>query len=113
LLLALDVRRGSALGKGAILGLSIPACASETSEWGQVIKKYSPKSLQDEKQLALGQLNKLVSAAFNLDAADLSRIESDCAEDSFLRRIKPRYPGSVTRKQGFRTGLDASSRYGA
>jgi hypothetical protein len=56
-------------------------------------------------------LNTLVAAALNLSDEDLQSIESDCYEDAFLKRIRPRYPGSVTRKQGFRTGLDASSRY--
>ena len=57
------------------------------------------------------ELNILIATALDLSAQDLQSIESDCHEDAFLRRIRPRYPGSVTRKQGFRTGLDASSRY--
>jgi len=111
LLRSLTVREGLALSKAAILALSVPVSAGELVAWDRTVEAFSPKAIQDEMRHALHELNTLVAAALNLSDEDLQSIESDCYEDAFLKRIRPRYPGSVTRKQGFRTGLDASSRY--
>ena len=113
LLRAVSTREGFALSKAAILALPIPVLEDELVAWDRVLEAYSPKALQDEKRQVLHELNVLVAAALGLSEEDLQSIESDCHQDAFLKRIKPRYPGSITRKQGFRTGLDASSRYDA
>jgi hypothetical protein len=38
-------------------------------------------------------------------------VERECRDDPFLARIRPRFPGTDTRRQGFRTGLDSAARY--
>ena len=75
--------------------------------------RHSVQQIDAEKRNALHELNKLIGQALGLAELDIAFIEADCETDSFLKRIKPRYPGSVTRKQGFRSGLNAASRYGA
>lgn len=111
LLRAVSIREGIGLSKAAVLALPIPVSEDELLAWDSTVEAYSPKALQDEKRQVLHELNVLVAAALGLDETELQSIECDCYEDAFLKRIRPRYPGSVTRKQGFRAGLDASSRY--
>ena len=91
--------------------MSVPCSDNEIAAWNVAVEVNSPKAIQDEKRLVLHELNVLVATALGLSGEDLLFLEADCVEDSFLKRIKPRYPGIVTRKQGLRTGLDASSRY--
>jgi hypothetical protein len=111
LLQALSVREGASMSKAAILALSVPISVSELTIWASTAEANSPKAIQEEKRRVLHELNAVVADALGLSSDDLKLIETECQQDSFLKRIRPRYPGSVTRKQGFRTGLDASSRY--
>ncbi|MBV5350359.1 hypothetical protein JZU71_04295, partial [bacterium] len=64
-----------------------------------------------EMQAKLNELDQLVGAGLGLDAADITFIQNELRTDPFLKGIRPRYPGTVTRKQGFRTGLNSSDRY--
>jgi len=112
LLRALRVHEGVQLGRTAILGLGIPISKAEVEVWDAVLDQYSPNAVIDAQRAVLHDLNSVVARALGLTAEELTFIERDCSEDSFVKKIKPRYPGSITRKQGFRTGLDASSRYG-
>jgi hypothetical protein len=59
----------------------------------------------------IGALDSIVGAALGLDEDDIAEIQRDLEADPFLKGIRPRYPGTVTRKQGFRTGLDSGERY--
>jgi hypothetical protein len=89
----------------------MPCSDDEIATWNATVEANSPNAINAEKGRALHDLNVLVATALGLSAENLQIIEADCLEDAFLKRIKPRYPGSVTRKHGFRKGLDASSRY--
>jgi hypothetical protein len=111
LLQALIVREDLLVGRASLMALSVPVSDTELATWENVVMRYSPKALVAEKRAVLHELNAVVASGLGLTAPDLQFIESDCSNDPFLRRIKPRYPGSVTRKQGFRTGLNGSSRY--
>ena len=62
-------------------------------------------------QQALSELDMIIGSALGLDADDVNEIQNDLRTDPFLMGIRPRYPGTVTRKQGFRSGLDSDSRY--
>ncbi len=62
-------------------------------------------------QKVLSELDQVVGSALGLDADDISEIQRDMTEDPFLAGVRPRYPGTVTRKQGFRKGLDSDERY--
>jgi hypothetical protein len=55
--------------------------------------------------------DRVVGRCLGLADDDLREIRNDLREDAFLRGIRPRYPGTVTRKQGFQTGLDSGERY--
>ena len=73
--------------------------------------KYSPAQVQKKMDDVIEKLDGLVAPALGLTTEDLKSLRSDCATDSFLKRIRPRYPGTVTRKQGFRSKLDSGARY--
>jgi hypothetical protein len=59
----------------------------------------------------LAKLDELVGGAFGLTREEIEFVRIECRNDPFLRQIRPRYPGVVTRKHGFRTGLESSDRY--
>ncbi|RSL17707.1 hypothetical protein EDE15_3245 [Edaphobacter aggregans] len=62
---------------------------------------------------AIENLDSVVGEALGLTNKDVSCLQEDLATDAFLRGIRPQYPGTVTRKMGFREGLDATDRYDA
>lgn len=97
--------------KGNILNLPIPVAEAERDAWERVIGEHHETRLEAEMAARLNELDQLVGAALGLDAADIAFIQHELRTDPFLKGIRPRYPGTVTRKQGFRTGLDSSSRY--
>lgn len=111
LALALLQREGESLTKGNILNLPIPVAEAERDAWERVIGEHHETRLEAEMAARLNELDQLVGAALGLDAADIAFIQHELRTDPFLKGIRPRYPGTVTRKQGFRTGLDSSSRY--
>jgi len=111
LLKALEIHNGSTKGKGAILALPIPVSAEEFQAWDSAVQQNSPVRLVTRQRQVIHQLNMIVGVSLGLSHSEIEFIEEDSWNDSFLKRVKPRYPGTVTRKVGFRTGLDAGSRY--
>lgn len=111
LALSLARQRKPALTKSELLNLPIPVGEAESARWSGIVAAHAEDVLVAEMRDRLAELDGVVGAALGLDAADIAEIQRDLAEDSFLRGIRPRYPGTVTRKQGFRTGLDSEDRY--
>jgi SAM-dependent methyltransferase len=102
---------GYSLTRGQVLNLAIPGTSEQVQRWGDVIAAHAEAVLLAEMTAALSALDAEVGAALGLDAEDVAEIQRDMESDAFLRGIRPRYPGTVTRKQGFRTGLDSGERY--
>lgn len=111
LVVALTQRRGRLMTKSELLNLAIPAGAEECARWQAIVAAHGEAALETEMRDRLAELDQRVGMALGLDAADIAEIQRDLAEDSFLRGIRPRYPGTITRKQGFRVGLDSTGRY--
>jgi hypothetical protein len=109
--LALAHRVGEDLDKAAMLNLKLPADATEVALWESTVARYQEPVLEEAMRSALADLDTLVGTALGLTASQVRFIQDDLKNDAFLRGIRPRYPGTVTRKQGFRVGLDASDRY--
>lgn len=111
LVMALGQQHGENLTKGNVLNMPIPVTAAEQQAWQQVIQEHQEEKLEQEMQAKLNELDQLVGAGLGLDTADIIFIQNELRTDPFLKGIRPRYPGTVTRKQGFRTGLNSSERY--
>lgn len=111
LLTALSQLTGEGLTKGNILNLAIPVTEAERQAWDDVVQEHQEEKLEQEMQAKLNELDQLVGAALGLDEQDIAFIQNELRTDPFLKGIRPRYPGTVTRKQGFRTGLNSSERY--
>lgn len=108
---ALLQREGEGLTKGNILNLAIPVTKSEREAWTKVVQEHEEDKLEVVMQSKLDELDQLVGKALGLDATDIMFVQQELMSDPFLKGIRPRYPGTVTRKQGFRTGLNSSERY--
>lgn len=108
---ALQQYDGHSFTKSALLNLPIPVTADEYDRWNAVVMQHQRDVLTKDMQQALDGLDRIVGHALGLTDDDITEIQRDLQEDAFLQRIRPRYPGTVTRKQGFRTGLDANTRY--
>lgn len=111
LALALVQHAGTDLDKSSLLNLPIPATPDEISKWNDVVASHREAALENAMSHALHALDQIVGECLGLDAEDIVEIQRDLASDPFLKGIRPRYPGTVTRKQGFRTGLDSEERY--
>lgn len=111
LVVALAQVEGESLTKGNILNMPIPATAAERESWETVIQEHAEAKLESNMAARLNELDRLVGTALGLEVADIDSIQSELRNDPFLKGIRPRYPGTVTRKQGFRTGLNSSERY--
>ncbi|BCO27324.1 hypothetical protein MIZ03_2212 [Rhodoferax lithotrophicus] len=91
--------------------MEIPVAATEITAWNQVIFDHQLSMIASEMEDALSTLDMVVGKALGLDEEDIQTIQGDLRTDPFLIGIRPRYPGTVTRKQGFRSGLDSEDRY--
>lgn len=111
LVLALKHREGDLLTRAEILNLSMPAAASDVASWLSVVAAHKEPVLIAAMKAHLSALDTVVGTALGLSAEDIEEVQRDLEADPFLRGIRPRYPGTVTRKQGFRTGLDSAERY--
>lgn len=107
-MLALKQHRGSDLDKSEILNMPIPVSYEEIAEWNNIVQSHQKTVLEEAMLQELRALDQVVGKALGLDISDITEIQRDMVEDTFLAGIEPRYPGTVTRKQGFRTGLDSS-----
>lgn len=108
---ALRQRKGQALNKSTLFNLPIPLTDAELEQWNAVVVHYQEDVLEQEMQDALNALDQLVGRCLGLTSDDITEIQRDLREDPFLKGIRPRYPGTVTRKQGFRANLGSGDRY--
>jgi hypothetical protein len=111
LALALQQLEGEALPKSAILNLPIPGSQAERDTWQQVVVDHGEAVLAKAMDDAIAALDAIVGDCLGLSPADIATLQADLLQDPFLRGIRPRYPGTVTRKMGFRKGLDSATRY--
>ncbi len=111
LAVALRQYHGHSFTKSDLLNLPIPVEEDEHELWNVTVAQHQRDVLVKEMQQTLDRLDRIIGRALGLTDDDITEIQRDFQEDAFLQRIRPRYPGSVTRKQGFRTGLDSGTRY--
>lgn len=111
LAIALTQQQGEFLDKSQILNMPIPVGEDERARWERTVQDCQEQLLEKEMLGRLNDLDQLVGTALGLDPEDISFIQEQLKTDPFLKGIRPRYPGTVTRKQGLRTGLSSSSRY--
>jgi len=109
--IALLQREGEALSKSTILNMPIPVSETERQSWDAAIEEHQEERLTAEMDARLDELDSIVGLCLGLEPTDTAFIKQELRDDPFLKGIRPRYPGTVTRKQGFRTGLDSSERY--
>lgn len=109
--MALQPLDGEDINKSRLLNLSIPVTTEECQQWETTVARFAEEALITEMEHQLDRLDVLVGAALDLDAQEIAFVQRECREDSFLSRIRPRFPGTDTRRQGFRTGLDSATRY--
>lgn len=108
---ALGQQRGMSLSKSELLNLAIPCGDADVARWEKTVEAHGEAQLTAQMQARLAELDGIVGSALGLSEGDLVEIRRDLMVDPFLQGVRPRYPGTVTRKQGFRTGLDAEDRY--
>jgi len=108
---ALKLYKGEGLKKSSLFNMCIPIDEVEHEKWDGLLQEYSLETAKSGMDIELNKLDRIVGESLGLDGADIDFIQKELREDPFLKKIKPRYPGKETRKQGFRTGLDSSERY--
>ena len=109
--IALVQHEGESLSKSAILNMPIPVSDVEVQAWASAVAEHEEARLAADMDEILDKLDSIVGACLGLESTDSAFIKQELRDDPFLKVIRPRYPGIVTRKQGFRTGLDSSERY--
>ncbi len=109
--IALLQREGETLSKSAILNMSIPVSEAERHVWYSALAEHQEERLISDMEARLDDLDSIVGSCLGLEPEDTAFIKHELRDDPFLKGIRPRYPGTVTRKQGFRTGLNSSERY--
>jgi N-6 DNA Methylase len=102
---------GEQLTSKQLLSLPVPNGEEDNQKWNSVLESVKPEQLEATMNDEIHALDHVVGQALGLSDEDIITIRADCGSDPFLKRIKPRYPGTETRKQGFRVGLDSSKRY--
>lgn len=107
---SLELQVGELLKKNELLSLAVPL-GPKAAEWSKVISEYQSGDHQATMDQLLAKLDVIVGRALGLTDGEIASVTKDCAEDAFLRRIKPRFPGAETRKLGNLDGLDRADRY--
>lgn len=100
LAVALRQYHGHSFTKSDLLNLPIPVEADEHDRWNGIVAQHRRDVLAKEMQQALDRSDRMVGRTLGLTDDDITEIQCDLQDDAFLQRIRPRYPGSVTRKQG-------------
>jgi hypothetical protein len=111
LAVALHTKKGEEISKSELLNLPIPVTEAERKQWTTVISQHQTPQLETAMAAAIAKLDAILGKCLGLASSDIKAIQVDLETDPFLQGIRPRYPGTVTRKQGFRSGLDAQDRY--
>jgi len=109
--MALQPLDGEDFTRSRLLNLPIPVTAEERQQWETTIARFAEEALIADMEHQLDKLDALIGAALDLNEQEIAFVQRECREDSFLSRIRPRFPGTDTRRQGFRTGLDSAARY--
>jgi len=109
--ISLEQKIGKSIDKSIILNMQVPVTIKEISSWNDVLNRHKTDTLLADMNVVLNDLDQLVGLALGLEKSDIEEIQTDLRTDPFLKGIRPRYPGTVTRKQGFRSGLDSDERY--
>jgi hypothetical protein len=108
---ALGARPGLLVDREALLAMPIPVDNEGRIRFNEVVNRYRAGGHMKAIAAVIDEIDAIVGPALGLDSLDLSNIQADMADDPFLKNINPRYPASVTRLHGYRTGLDSSDRY--
>ena len=108
---ALLQRKGQSMNRSTLFNLPIPLTDIELAQWHAVVVHHQQETLEQEMLNALNALDLVVGRCLGLTPADIAEIQRDLREDPFLKGIHPRYPGTATRIQGFRTHLGSGDRY--
>ena len=111
IVMALQLLDGEDVTRSRLLNLPIPVTPEECQQWETTVARFAEETLIADMEHQLDELDALIGAALDLDAEEIAFVQRECREDSFLSRIRPRFPGTDTRRQGFRTGLDSAARY--
>jgi hypothetical protein len=111
MVMALRTLDGEDITRSRLLNLPIPVTAAERQQWQATVARFAEEALIAEMERRLDELDALVGTALGLDVEEMAFVQRECREDPFLARIRPRFPGTDTRRQGFRTGLDSAARY--
>lgn len=111
LAIVLKQKLGHEMDKSSLLNLPIPVSAEEVAAWDRVVTNHQASALEQAMNDAINALDQIVGECLGLNKSDILEIQRDLSTDPFLKGIRPRYPGTITRKQGFRSGLDSEDRY--
>jgi N-6 DNA Methylase len=102
---------GIRVDRETLLAMPIPVDNEGRTRFNEIVDRYRAGDHMKAIEAVIDQIDAIVGPALGLDSLDLSTIQADMVDDPFLKNIKPRYPASVTRLHGYRTGLDSSERY--
>ena len=108
---ALAARPGILVDREMLLSMPIPKDDEARTRFNEIVNRYRTGDHMKAIDAQINQIDAIVGSALGLDSADLATIQADMLDDPFLKNIEPRYPASVTRLHGYRTGLDSSERY--
>jgi len=103
---------GSEVTRAKLLAFPIPPDAASAAAVRDLVARFQPNALEDEVEAEVDKIDRIVGEALGLLEEDVSFIQREMAEDSFLSRIRPRYPYFTPAQRGRRRSLETASRYG-
>jgi len=93
-----------------ILSTPIPTSAKMAQALLELLEAYAPEKVDAEIDTEIAKLDAIVGPALGLTASDAEAIQKDMGEDSFLQRVRPRYPFFRPRQYGRRNNLERRDR---
>ena len=109
--LGLALFDGQEMSRNRLLNLPIPMDESTAAALRDLIAKLDPATVEVQIETYVDEIDRAVGTALGLTPEEIDFIRSDMREDSFLSRVRPRYPYFTPELRGRRTSLESAMRY--
>ena len=110
--LGLALAEGKEMTKSKLLNMPIPQDHNTAQALRDLLATLDPVSVEAQVETHVDAIDCVVGAALGLLPEEISFVQMEMRNDSFLSRVRPRYPHFTPALRGRRTSLERTTRYG-
>ena len=107
----LGLSEGMETSRTSILNALVPADGAMAARLLELREQFEPEALDQGIDAEIAGIDAIVGNALGLNHLEVMEIRRDMAQDTFLSRVRPRYPYFRPRQYGRRLNLERKHRY--